>query len=497
MVHASSTFLMAKLNNQIYKMKKQIIVWCCTCFIGAYCFAQTDSLNKKIFSLKECVETGLENNIPVRQNELIAQSAKADWQKAKANLLPDLNGNWGYGWNQGRAIDPFTNGYIDQRFSSANIGLNAGITLFNGLQLQNLIRQTGYAYHASEMEWQQSKDKLTLDIMLAYLTVLNAEDTWRIMSEQADVTRKQVERLKVLVEKGVVGNYLLSDMKGQLASDEISTVNNYNALQTAKLNLAQLMNIPYDKTMQLQRLPEGELLETYPVNAQQVYETSLQNLALIKAVNLRTESAEKGVSVAKSGYFPSLRLNGSLGSNYSSVSQSRTPTTITETPTGGYVTIDNNKTLVYQQQQNYDYKKISYNSQLKNNLGTYIGLSLSIPIFNNLQVTTNVKKARLNAKYANLEAENTKRILKQTIEKSFVDMTSAYERYKALLEQVLQYKESFRSAEIRFNLGTIVSTEYLITKNNYDRARLNLTQTWYEYIFRTRILDFYQGKLSF
>ena len=207
--------------------------------------------------------------------------------------MPNLNGNWGYGWNQGRAIDPFTNGYIDQRFSSSNIGLNAGIILFSGLQLQNLIRQTGYAYQASEMEWQQSKDKLTLDIILAYLTVLNAEDTWRIMSEQTEVTRKQVERLNILLEKGVIGSYMLSDMKGQLSGDEINTVNNYAALQTARLNLAQLMNIPYDKNMQLQRLSEGELLEMYPATALQVYETSLQNLAQIKAVDLRVKSAEK------------------------------------------------------------------------------------------------------------------------------------------------------------------------------------------------------------
>ena len=125
-----------------------------------------------------------------------------------------------------------------------------------------------------------------------------------------------------------------------------------------------------------------------------------------------------------------------------------------------------------------------------------MGLSLSIPIFNNLQVTTNVKKAKLSAKNAEYEAENTKLILKQSIEKAYQDMTSAYERYKVLQEQVIQYKESFRSAEIRFNMGTIVSTEYLLTKNNYDRAKLNLTQTWYEYIFRTRILDFYQGRLA-
>ncbi|HTN08937.1 TolC family protein [Agriterribacter sp.] len=461
------------------------------CIISISSYAQNGS-----FSLQQCVETALNNNIPVKQNELLLQSARADWQKAKAGLLPDLNGNWGYGWNQGRAIDPFTNSYIDQRFSSSGAGLSAGLTLFGGLQLQNLIRQTGYAYHASEMEWQQSKDKLTLDVLLAYLTVLNTEDTWKIMSEQAEVTRKQVERLTAMVNEGAVGSYLLSDMKGQLSGDELAAINNYNALQTSKLNLSQLMHIPYDKNMQLERLPEAELLEMYPGSAAEIYTASLQNLAQVKAVDLRVKSMAKGVRVAKGGYYPYLRLNGNLNTNYSSVSSMSVPSTITEVNTGQYVMTDNIKNPVLVQQQNYTAQKISYNSQFKNNLGSYVGLSLNIPIFNNLQVSTNIKKAKLSEKNAAYEAENTKLILQQSIEKAYQDMSSAYERYKVLQQQVLQYKESFRSAEIRFNLGTIVSTEYLLTKNNYDRAKLNLTQTWYEYIFRTRILDFYQGRLS-
>ncbi|HRO47477.1 TolC family protein [Agriterribacter sp.] len=461
------------------------------CIISISSYAQNGS-----FSLQQCVEIALNNNIPVKQNELLLQSARADWQKAKANLLPDVNGNWGYGWNQGRAIDPFTNSYIDQRFSSSGAGLSAGLTLFGGLQLQNLIRQTGYAYHASEMEWQQSKDRLTLDVLLAYLTVLNNEDTWRIMSEQAEVTRRQVERLTVMVKEGAVGSYLLSDMKGQLSGDELAAINNYNALQTAKLDLSQLMNIPYNKDMQVERLTEADLLEMYPTNAAEIYTASLQNLAQVKAVDLRVKSMAKGVQAAKGGYYPYLRLNGNLNTNYSSVSSMSVPTTLAEINTGQYVMVDNIKNPVLAQQQNYTSQKISYNNQFKNNLGTYVGLSLNIPIFNNLQVSTNVKKAKLSEKNAVYEAENTKLILKQSIEKAYQDMASAYERYKVLQEQVAQYKESFRSAEIRFNLGTIVSTEYLLTKNNYDRAKLNLTQTWYEYIFRTRILDFYQGKLA-
>lgn len=449
-----------------------------------------------VLSLKQCVEVALENSIPVKQMELMSETARADWTKAKANLLPDLNGNWGYGWNQGRAIDPFTNTYIDQQFNSSGAGINAGFTLFSGLQLQLLIRQMGYAYQASELEWQQSKDKLTLDVILAYLTVLNLEDSWTIIKEQAAVTQKNVERLSILVEKGAIGTYQLTDMKGQSASDELSIINTFNALQNAKLNLAQLMNIPFNPDMQLERINETELLELYPSDASMVYAVALKNLAQVKAADLRLQSSEKAVQVARASSYPTIRLNGILNTNYSSISHTLLPTTIVELETGYYVQLNGDKTPVFTQHQNYDSRKISYNKQFKNNVGTYFGFSVSVPIFNNLQTATAIKKAKLAAKNAAYEADYTKLVLRQSIEKAHQDMTGAYERYKILQQQVMNYKESFRAAEVRFELGNIVSTEYLLTKNNYDKARLNLTQTWYEYIFRTRILDFYQGKLS-
>lgn len=455
------------------------------------------TLAQKSYSLKQCVETALDNNIPVKQTGLQAEAAKADWHRSRANLLPNLNGNWDYGWNQGRSINPFTNAYISQQFSGSGAGLSSSITLFNGLQLQNTIRQAGYAHKASEQEWQQSKDKLTLDVILAYLTVLNNEDVWEMMRERREVTNEQVKRLTIMFEKGATASFMLSDMKGQLAADDLTLVNNYNALQTAKLELAQLMNIPFEKDMKLERLPEAALLEQYATGTEEIYNNSLTNLAQVKAVDLRVKSAEKGVHAAKGSYYPSVIFQGNVVTNYSSVSNTQIPGVLIEEATGDYVTIGGIKTPVMTENQRYTSRPISYNSQFSNNIGTYFGVRVSVPIFNNLQVHTNVRRAKLVAKNAAYEADYTKLILRQSIERAHQDMLASYERYRVLQQQVVDYKESFRSAEIRFNLGSIVSTEYLLTKNNYDRALINLKQVWYEYIFRTRILDFYQGKLSF
>ncbi len=462
-----------------------------------FAFSWVNVFSQKTYSLKQCVETALTNNIPVKQRELEAEASKADWHRSRANLLPNLNGSWDYGWSQGRSINPFTNTYINQQFSGSNAGFSSGVTLFNGLQLQNTIRQTGYAYKASEQEWQQSKDKLTLDVILAYLTVLNNEDIWEMMKERREVTNEQVKRLAIMFEKGATASYMLSDMKGQLAADDIALVNNYNALQTSRLELAQLMNIPFDRDIQLERLPEAELLELYAAGPEEIYAASLANLAQVKAADLRVKSAERGVQAAKGAFYPTISFQGNVGTNYSSVSATQIPGNIIEEPTGDYVTIGGVKNPVMSENQQYTSRSIPYNSQFSNNIGTYFGFRVSVPIFNNLMVQTNVRRAKLAAKSAAYEADYTKLLLQQSIEKAHQDMVASYERYKVLQQQVIDYRESFRSAEIRFNLGAIVSTEYLLTKNNYDRALINLKQVWYEYIFRTRILDFYQGKLQF
>ncbi len=465
------------------------------CIVGL--FSGTHVFSQKIYTLKQCVETALTNNIPVKQRALESEALKADWHRARANLLPSLNSSWDYGWNQGRSINPFTNTYINQQFSGSNAGFSSGITLFNGMQLQHTIRQTGYAFKASEQEWQQSKDKLTLDVLLAYLTVLNNEDTWNMLKERREVTSEQVKRLTTLFEKGAIASYMLSDMKGQLATDDISLVNQYNALQYAKMELSQLMNVAFDKAMQLERLPEAALLELYPAAPEEVYAASVASLAQVKAADFRVKSAEKGVQAAKGAFYPTVSFQGSVGTNYSSVSFTQVPGAVVEQPTGDFVTVDGLKTPVMTSSQQFTTRSIPYNRQFSNNIGTYFGFRVSVPLFNNLAVHTQVRRARLAAKNAAYEADYTRLLLRQSIERAHQDMTAAYERYKVLQQQVTDYGESFRSAEIRFNLGTIVSTEYLLTKNNYDLSLLNLRQAWYEYIFRTRILDFYQGRLQF
>lgn len=449
---------------------------------------------QRVFTLKQAVDTAMKNNLELKQSELLMQSAGIDWRQAKANLLPNLNGNVSHGINQGRSIDPFTNAYIEQQVNFASYGLSSGVTLFNGLNFQNTIRQNSLAYEASKMDVQQQKDDLTLDIILAYLQVSSNEDLLTQANSQLEVSRQQVDRLQKMNKEGAILPSLLTNLQGELAGNELSVVNAQNQLETARLQLFQLMNVPYDASVKFERVSVDMFNSQYDATANEIYETALQNLALVKAADLRKMSAEKGVQAAKGFLYPNLSLNGNVNSNYSSAAMQNTFLNSSDVETDNYVLIDGDKTPVISPKDNFKSDKINYNKQLSNNLYTTISVDLRLPLFNNFSRRNQVKKANLTLKNNDYIAEATKIRLRQSIEQAYANMTAAKNSYEALTKQVEAFSSSFRIAEVRFNAGVETVVDFVIAKNNFDRATSNLIIARYNYLLRTKILDYYRGK---
>jgi outer membrane protein len=383
-------------------------------------------------------------------------------KQARANLLPDLGATINHGVNQGRSIDPFTNQFVDQTVNYAGYGLNSGIVLFNGLNLQNTVKQFATAYDASRMEQQQAKDNLTLNVMLAYLQVLNTEDLLSAATKQKEVSEKQLERLQILDKQGAISPSQVTDVKGQLMNDELSILNLRNSLETAKLSLAQLMNIPYQRTMRLERVNAEEFLTSYGVTSSDIYETALQQFSLVKAVELRRKSAEYALKAARGSLFPVLTLGGNAQTNYSSVA------------------MDNAG-------------KIPYKDQLSNNMFYTLNLGLRVPIFTNRRARTNIKLADIALRNTQLLEENTRIQLQQNIEQAHLNMANAYERYKALVQQVEAYNTSFKAAEARLTAGVGTTVDYVLAKANLDRSNIALISSKYDFVLRKKILDFYQN----
>jgi outer membrane protein len=330
--------------------------------------------------------------------------------------------------------------------------------------LLNTLKSNQFAFEASRMEWQQSKDRVMLDVILAYLDILTNTDLLAQAYLQAEVTQKQIERLEILNQSGAIKPSDLYDVRGQMGENKLTIINNQNNLNAAKLRLAQLMQVPYDENLQVERLTADQFDMNYVATVDSIYDVALQQLPLVKGTELRKKSAEKGFQAAKGGLYPTIGLGAGYNTQFFS--------TATDTA--------NNK--------------ISYRDQLSNNYNTYAGIGISIPILNGFRSRTQVTLAKISLKNANYVLENTQIQLKQAIERDHLNMDAALNRYKAIVDQVSALTESFRAAEIRFNAGVGTSIDYLTVKATIDRANANLILARYDYVLRTKILDYYLAK---
>ncbi|HVU83518.1 MAG TPA: TolC family protein, partial [Puia sp.] len=424
-------------------------------------------------NLKQCIDLAIQNNLLVRQSEIQMETNGVQFKQAKDNLLPQISASASQGNNYGRSINNFNNTYVDQQNTSGNYGVSGNLLLFNGLQLQNAIRQNALNYEAGKMDWQQQKDNITLNVILQYLQVLSNQDQLDIARQQATVDSIQVERLEIQNSAGAIPPATLYDLKGQYASDLVNVVNAVNNLESSRVSLFGLMNIPYQKDAVYEAVPLDANTLQYGGNSDSIYQSALQTVPLIRAADLRVRSFEKAIAVARGKLFPSLYVYGNINSNYTNIATTGIPGTDFKTSTGQFVEVGPNTYDV--QAYSVQQRKISFGDQFKNNRYESIGLQLNIPILNYLSTRNNIKQAKINLKNAEVMADASRNQLQQQVEQAWQNMNAAYGQYKGYMDQVKAYGESFRAAEVRFNNGVITSAEYVIAKNNYDRANINLS----------------------
>ncbi|NCI50582.1 TolC family protein [Sediminibacterium roseum] len=457
-------------------------------FAGMMAKAQTTQL-----TLKQCVETAIQNNLQVRQAQYQAESDRAIYKQAKANQLPFISGNVNHGINQGRSIDPFTNTYANQQINFANYSINTSVTIWNGSAISNNIKQNELASKASEMDWQQQKENITINVILAYLQVLSSQEQLTIARNQVEVSKAQVARLEILNASGAIAPSLLYDLRGQLSGDELNVINIKNTLETAKISLAQLMNVQYNASVQLENINDPLTPSLYDGTAENIYQTATQQLALVKAAEYRRQSAQKRHLAAKGQLYPTLLFNGGFGTNYSSVASRQEFINTVDVSTTSYVNISGTKYALVEPQNNYLSRKINYTDQLSNNFNSSLSIGIAIPILNGLRARTNITQAKIAEKRTDFEAQTVKTQLRQAVDQAYINMNTAFERYQALSKQLQDFTLSFKAAEVRFNAGVNTSVEYMLAKNNVDRTNSNFISAKYDYLLRVKVLDFYQG----
>lgn len=449
---------------------------------------------QNVLSLKQCIETAIQNNIDVQRVSNTADRSELSKKQARLDQLPNLNAAVSPGISVGRSIDPFSNTYTDQKINSTSFGLSSGVILFNGLSMQSSAKQMAASYNASQAGIQQQIDNIKISVILAYLQALSFREQILQANKQLELSSEQVKRMQVMDNEGAIKPYELSDLKGQAANDQLSIINLKNNEMSALVDLCRLMNISFQQNMQVEPLNADSLLVEYNVEKSGLYQTALQNLAQFKALDYREQAANWAVKVQKGRLLPTLRFDANVNTYYSSAATTNVLTGSGVNASNDYVIINGQNVPVYKPFSNYDAKSIPNFDQFKNNRYTSANLTLAIPLFNNFRVRNNIKLAKIDLREAKQQTASAKTQLQLDIEQAYNNLTTASDRYKTLLQQTKDYDQSFKAAAVRFNEGVGNSIDYLTAKNNLDRANSNLIAARYDFMLRTKILDFYQAR---
>ncbi len=461
-------------------------------FITLFCviLIGNSSLAQQQWTLQQCIEHAMKNNLQVRIAILNNELNQANLKQSRANVLPNLNFGANNTYNFGKTIDRFTNQFANTRVQSINLGLQTQWNLFNGLQNYHTIKQNEINLMTGKYDIDRTKNDVSLNIANAFLQIVLARELVNITQNQVNTTNTQLTRIKKLVDAGALPKFNQYDVESQLSSEELNVVNAQNQLNIANLNLALLLNLnPEEFSISKPEVPNPNDL---PLNftAQQIYASALSNQPIIKSAENQVLSAEKGVKIAKSAVSPSLVFSGSLGTGYSGLAQQIAGYDST-IATIGYTAVGD---IVYSLFVNPVLEKSPYGTQFKDNFNRSLGLTLNIPLFNNLQTHTAITRAKINVESARLQLLQAKLDLQRTILQAYTDANGALKKFNATEKSVIALKESFKYVEQRYNVGAANSVDYNTQKNNVTNAEAQLLQAKYEYIFKAKVLDFYLGK---
>lgn len=447
-------------------------------------------------NLQQCIDIARQNNIQIRQGQLTVANSDLQLRQARLNRLPSAIFQANQSLNGGRSVNPQDNTFVLQTINASNYQLNTSVTLYNGMVLQNTIKQNELALQAGQQELNATTNNASLTVAQNYLNVLTGTEQLAVAQRQAEVSRAQLDRTQKLVNAGSAPEANLFELRATLAGNELDIINAQNTVDLAKVSLLQAMNVPINQAFEVEPITVPDpALNPYDASVQQVFDVASTNLPEIKGADLRVRSANLGVQVAKGGLYPTLSLNGNLNTIYSSAASIPTlngssqqtigfftdPTTGTQLPINASV-------------PNYDRRGISYGNQLNNNFSQSLSLFLRVPIFQGNLSRNRITTARIQQQNAELTAMNTRLVLRQQIETAYTNVRAGANRYRATQVQVASLERAFQVAESRLNAGAINATDYSIAKTNLDRARASLVQAKYDYVFRTKILDFYQNK---
>lgn len=420
----------------------------------------------KQWTLEECIDYAIEHNIDLKQKQVSRENSKVELNTSKYSWLPDLNAGVGQNFDFGRS--PTKDGVIvDQNSSSSSASIQLSMPIFDGLKVPNDIAARKLDLKAATETLNKAKEDLAINVASYYLQVLYNKEILKIAELQVALSNEQVKKTEALVNVGKVPVSQLYDIKAQLAKDEVTLTESRNNVNLALLDLAQSLEMERSEqnfdilTPQIDDVIEKYMSSILPPD--NIYNNAVTFKPQIKEQEYLLESQKKMLKVAQAGYYPKLNFNASYSNGY------------------------------YHYSGGGDRTNLSFGDQLQQNGRKTVGFSLSIPIFNRFQVRNSVRSARLNIQNRELLMENSKKVLYKEIQQAYMNATAAQDKYIASGKSVIASEEAFRFTEERYSAGKSTVFEYSEAKTKYAQSLSEQAQAKYSFIFRTKILDFYNG----
>lgn len=410
------------------------------------------------WDLQRCINHAIEHNLSIKQKEAARNQSEVELNTAQWSRVPNLNGNVGQSFNFGRALQA-DNTYGNRNTRNTNFSLGTNIPLFTGMQIPNSIALSKLNLKAATEDLEKAKEDISIQVASYFLQVLFNEELVKVARNQVALSQEQLDKKVAFFKNGKASEAEVLEAKSRLAQDQLSVVQAENNHQLALLDLSQILELPSPENFQIS-VPDIDHVSTNLSLPEEIYAQAMMNKPAIKAAQYRLQGAEKSIKIAQSAYYPQLSFGAGIGTNYYYLSG-----------------IEN----------------ASFGTQWDQNMNKYLQFSLSIPIFNRFQTRNRVKSARIQHTALSWQLEESKKALYKEIQQAYYNALAAESKYKSSQSASESAEASFKLMSEKYANGKASATEYNEMRTAWMRALSDGIQAKYEFVYRSKILDFYKG----
>lgn len=432
--------------------------------LSAVLFVVTAATAQKQWTLSDCINYALENNLTVRRGQITVQQQENELSTSKARRLPGVSAGASQNFSFGRGLTE-QNTYENTNTTNTSFSIGADMTLFQGFSIKNGIEVSRLNLEAATADLEKARDDIRVAVAKSFVQILFDKEIVQVARNQVAIDSVQVERIALMVQNGKASLSELSAQKASLAQSRLSYTQARNNLNLALLDLTQLLELPSPEGFDI-AVPDAEAFRTGMLgNPEDIFAEAVTVKPAIRSEEIRLSSAERNISIARSNYLPSLSLNAGVSTNYYSTSGRRSD---------------------------------SFGKQLGNNFGQSLGLSLRVPVFNRLSTRNGVRNAQLSYMNQQLQLENARKSLYKEIQQAYYNAVASESKYVSSTAAETSAREAFDIMEAKYEEGKAGITDYNQSKGRWMEAASNLAQARYDFLYQTKILDFYKGiDLSF